>query len=126
MPFYIQAYVLIFAFILCVNAGLWFKNKGKSLLFVYELLSGLTMIVLILAYWAAEIREYIGPMTVISYAAIICFDFYFSVLASPKDLSVILPEAVTADIEYGKAFSILFAAPAYIIAFMLFKDIFNF
>jgi hypothetical protein len=125
MPFYIQAYILIFAFILCVNAGLWFKTKGKALLFAYEMISGISMMIIIAAYWVNEIKEYIGPATVISYSAIVAFDFYFSVLASPKDLSSLLPEAMTADIEYGKAFSILFAAPAYIIGFMLFKDIFS-
>ena len=115
MPWYIQSYIILFALLLLANIYHWIKGRGKLLIMIYELLSGLAVMALTAAYWMPAIMERLSAWSAIAFAAIIISDIVFSFRAGRADFGPEIAEGMSdKEFETAKTLSILFAAPGYI------------
>lgn len=133
MPWWMYIYVICLAIIVLVNVAHWFMVKQKFLITVYELLAGLYMIFMIVAYWVPFIRINLSAVNIIGMLSVISVNFYFTVWRKRNiDIQQIFP-GMDDDIanlarqfevvEIAKAIPVLIMAPAYIIGAMLSLDL---
>jgi len=116
-------YACIYMLLLFANIHYWIKYKGSFMLLLYELLSGFYMVFLIFACFTPEIKSALPIWAVLPVIGVILFDFYMSVLGNirkftPKNMTV-----SDRELEYAQMLSVIFAAPAYIIAILLLVDL---
>ena len=124
MLFYLaMAYMAFFSLSVAGNLIFWLKIKGSLLFGVYDFLAGVYMIFVFAAYWLPGLKSHMGVYNLAGIAAVIFFDFYFSVWGNIDELGIYLPEMTHDDIETAKVFSIIFTAPAYITASLVAYDI---
>jgi hypothetical protein len=133
MPWWMYIYVICLAIIVFVNVAHWFLVKQKFLITVYELLAGLYMIFMIVAYWVPFIRINLSAVNIIGMLSVISVNFYFTVWRKRNiDIQQIFP-GMDDDVanlarqfevvEIAKAIPVLIMAPAYIIGAMLSLDL---
>jgi hypothetical protein len=123
MPLLMKLYLMIFASLLVMNIIYWIKHPGfKVWVLLYEILSAMYMMVLIIAYWSPDLQELFSIGNIIPFIAILLVDFYFSVWGRPKELGIDQPEVTEGELEMAKAISVVFAAPAYITGILFFYE----
>lgn len=118
MPFFIKIYIAIFILLLVSNVFFHSKLKMKILFLIYEILSALYMIALIVVYYDPRLLEKLNIISIIPLALIICVDIYFTTIGSIKVLGLNIPDLPEKSQESAKVISIIFNAPAYIIGLM--------
>ncbi|OGV52986.1 MAG: hypothetical protein A2X49_10925 [Lentisphaerae bacterium GWF2_52_8] len=123
MPWYIQAYALGFAVMLLMNSYYCAKLKCRPFLLGYELCSGAYMLMFMFAYWNPMLRERLCLYNILPFILILCLDIYFSTWGDIRELGAVLPETSKEELEFAKAFSVLLASPAYVVAALLAWDI---
>lgn len=129
MPWWMYIYVICLAIIVLVNVAHWFLVKQKFLITVYELLAGVYMIFMIVAYWVPFIRNNLSVINIVGIFSVISVNFYFTVWRKRNiDIQQIFPgmDDDVADlarqfdvVEIAKAIPVLIMAPAYVIGAML-------
>ncbi|HBM14858.1 MAG TPA: hypothetical protein DD381_00685 [Lentisphaeria bacterium] len=118
MPFFIKIYLVLFILLLLSNIIFHSKFKIKIIFLVYEILSALYMIGMIYIYWSPILMEKLNPAVTLPLILILIVDIYFTTLGSLNDLGINLPEIPQKSQETAKIISILFNAPAYIVAIL--------
>jgi len=126
-------YIICLAIIVLVNVAHWFLVKQKFLITIYELLAGIYMIFMIVAYWVPFIRNNLSVINIVGMLSVISVNFYFTVWRKRNiDIQQIFPgmDDEVADlarqfdvVEIAKAIPVLIMAPAYIISAMLSLDL---
>ena len=132
MPWWMYIYIICLAIIVLVNVAHWFLVKQKFLITIYELLAGIYMIFMIVAYWVPFIRNNLSVINIVGMLSVISVNFYFTVWRKRNiDIQQIFPgmDDEVADlarqfdvVEIAKAIPVLIMAPAYIISAMLSLD----
>ena len=119
MPWWMTSYVVLFAVVLVLD--LFFSLRGgiKAMFFAYEVLSGVFLMSLMLAFWSPGLRGFIDLFTLAGFCANVGVDFYFSVWGDPAALGMREGEVSGKDFETAKAIGVLFNAPAYVIGGLL-------
>ncbi len=118
MPFFIKIYIAVFILLLITNIFFHSKFKMKLLFLIYEILSALYMMALIIIYYNPLLLEKLTVINIIPLLLILCIDIYFTTIGSIKELGLNLPEIPEKSHETAKIVSILFNSPAYIIGLM--------
>jgi len=119
MPFLMKLYIPFFALVVVMNIIYSAKLKVKLWTLIYELFSGPFLIFLTLAYWVDSIKSLASVYMTLPFAALIIFDFYYTIWGRPEELSEQLHGVNTKELEIAKAMSIAFTAPAYICSALL-------
>ena len=129
MPFLITVYISLYALILIFNVMFHIKHKAKFLILLYEIFSTLFLLYIIIAYWTPSLLSKLDYTSACAIIAIVIVDFYYSIWGKIEDIGfkkVPEIEIKSHDINNAKALSLIFAAPAYIISFLVLCNIFHF
>jgi len=125
MTGWILTYVVIFCILLIGNAVFWVKHRGKLWVLLYEIASGTYLIYCVLVFLYPEILNFTTRWPLAAIPAVLAFECYYSIWGDTEDLLPDDSEQMTAtELEFAKGFSVLLAAPAYIIAAKLFMNTF--
>jgi len=118
MPFFFKIYTALFILLLVSNIIFHSKFKMKIIFLVYEIFSALYMLGMIFVYWNPLLLEKLQPIAIIPLFLILCIDIYFTTIGSIKELGIDIPDIPLKSQETAKIISILFNAPAYIVAIL--------
>ena len=126
MPFLVITYLSVF--IITLSCNIWFSLKDKksrpdAKIFIYEFMSGLYMIFMMVAYWMPDLKDNLGLINVLALVAVIAVDFYFTVWGTAEEYGISDIKISRGEMEFAKAFSVFFASPSYVIAAMTAFDI---
>lgn len=124
MPVAVLIYLIIFAILIVINSALWVIKHGKTWVLFYELLSGSYLIFAAVLYYTPALREGCGIWTAAAVPIVLILECVFSVCATGDQLLPDEVKASGAELDISRCISILFSAPAYIIAARLFIDSF--
>lgn len=120
MPWWASLYLVIYAFLVVGNIA-FAVNAGVRRIFIcYDILAGVYMIWLFIACWSPMFRAPLSIFCAIPFAAVMVFEFYFSVWGSPADLGLedMRLEISRPQEEFAKVAALLFSAPAYFAGFI--------
>lgn len=118
MPLLIKIYIAVFILLLISNIVFHSKFKMKFLFLVYEILSALYMLALIVIYFNPLIMEELSVTSIVPLLLILCVDIYFTTIGSIKELGLNIPEIPEKSHDTAKIIAIIFNAPAYVIGLM--------
>ena len=125
MPWYITAYIVGFCLLFITNLIYSLRKlKLDKLFLAYELCSAGYLILLIIAYWSPILRELLSPYHIFPYLCILAVDLFYSLSFTQEDFGIDDDKLSHAEIEFAKAFSVIFASPGYIIGALTLKTIF--
>ena len=119
MPWLVVAYLTLFVVFLVTNLLALLKCRAEAWFVAYEFFSGVFLLAMAAAYWAPAFGAHFGVASVAALAAVLAFDFVFTVWFDPRQVGVPIPELSGGEMEAAKAVSILFVAPAYIMCVLL-------
>jgi len=116
------AYVAVFVSILLGNSIYWIKYRGKWWMLAYELVSGSYLVAMIIIYFSDSLSTGITRWITLPTVAIIIADFYLSMWGRTDILTPDGLEVSENEFEVARIISVIFAAPAYIIAGLLLAE----
>lgn len=117
MPWLMVIYVVFIGLIVFINLGYLISVKCKPLVMLYELFAGLFLLGMMFSYWIDVIDRNLNWLVIPAYILILIVDMKVTIFKDFDELGIELPEEMTEqEIELAGAVSLIFAAPAYIIA----------
>lgn len=119
MSWLVVAYLTLFVVFLVSNLMALLKCRARAWFVAYEFFSGFFLLAMAAGYWIPAFGAHFGMVSVAALAAVLAFDFVFTVWFDPRQVGVPIPELSAGEMEAAKAVSILFVAPAYIMGMLL-------
>lgn len=119
MPLWIQIYILIFSIMFITNIIHQIKNKIRFLLLLYEVLSAVYLISLLFVYWVPYISSMLNLFIIIPLIFVIGTDICLTSDDNLKKFGLTAPNITHKEFEIVKAFSLIFAAPCYIVGILI-------
>lgn len=127
MPWWMITYTFLFGLIVFINFGYLVSVRCKIMVLVYELLAGVFMLGMMLAYWVEFIYQQLNLLVLPAFILVLTVDIKMSVYRDYQDLGIEISENMSDnELELAGALSLIFASPAYITSGLVcLKLIFN-
>ena len=124
MYWLLWSYAVIFAALLLFNAYFWLSHKGKWNILFYELLSGTYLVFMVILFIYPEWQRQVTFWFIMAVPVVLGIECYLSIFGNLEEQLEVVPgpEVSTTELETARGFSVLFSAPAYIIAAKIFID----
>jgi len=120
MSLWLTVYAAFFALMFCMNIYYLLHLKCKIMIILYEFFGGIFLLGMILAYSEKLIQDKLNIIVVPVFILILIIDINASIFMNLDELGIKLPEDMDEEaVAQAGAVSLLFSAPAYIIAGVL-------